>query len=174
MLRKIAGVFLAFSFAGLSWAQQIDLNKATEVELDALKGVGPVLTKAVMDERKKAAFKDWEDATSRVKGLGTQKASSLSEQGVRVQGSAYTAKSAGTAAEKKPAKAADSAKDAPKDIRYRDKLVLLLSIIFRDGCITFSLSACGGHACAPPGHRRIFWNSKVCPPIIIVRQLCSK
>ena len=103
MLKKITGLLLAFGFASLTWAQQIDLNKATEVELDALKGVGPVLTKAVMDERKKNPFKNWEDATSRVKGLGPQKASSLSDQGVRVQGSAYTAKSA------------DSAKDAPKD-----------------------------------------------------------
>ena len=92
MLRKITGALLAFGFAGLIWAQHIDLNQATEIELDALKGVGPVLSKAVMDERKKALFKDWEDATSRVKGLGPQKASSLSEQGVRVQGSAYNAK----------------------------------------------------------------------------------
>ena len=122
MWKKIAGVLLTIGFAGLTWAQQIDLNKASEVELDALKGVGPVLTKELMGERKKAPFKDWEDVTSRVKGLGPQKASSLSEQGVRVQGSAYTAKSAGTAAVKKPAKAADpakdaagKAKDAPKD-----------------------------------------------------------
>lgn len=122
MWKKIAGVLLTIGFAGLTWAQQIDLNKSSEVELDALKGVGPVLTKELMGERKKAPFKDWEDVTSRVKGLGPQKASSLSEQGVRVQGSAYTAKSAGTAAEKKPAKAADpakdaagKAKDAPKD-----------------------------------------------------------
>ena len=106
MWKKIAGVLLTLGFAGLTWAQQIDLNKATEVELDALKGVGPVLTKAVMDERKKAPFKDWEDATSRVKGLGPQKASSLSEQGVRVQGSAYTVK----VADQKPA-----AKDASAD-----------------------------------------------------------
>ncbi len=101
MLKTITGAWLAFGFAGLTWAQQIDLNKATEVQLDALKGVGPVLTKAVMDERQKAPFKDWEDATSRVKGLGAQKASSLSEQGVRVQGSAYTVK----VAEKKSAAA---------------------------------------------------------------------
>ncbi len=94
MLKTITSALLAFGFAGLTWAQQIDLNKATEVELDALKGVGPVLSKAVMDERKKAPFKDWEDATSRVKGLGPQKASSLSEQGVRVQGSAYNVKGA--------------------------------------------------------------------------------
>ena len=112
MLKKITGALLAFGFAGLTWAQQIDLNKATEVELDALKGVGPVLTKAVMDERKKAPFKNWEDATSRVKGLGPQKASSLSEQGVRVQGSAYTVK----VADQKPAasKDANSDKQPPK------------------------------------------------------------
>ena len=112
MLKKITGALLAFGFAGLTWAQQLDLNKATEVELDALKGVGPVLTKAVMDERKKAPFKNWEDATSRVKGLGPQKASSLSEQGVRVQGSAYNVK----AADKKPASNKDASTDkaAPK------------------------------------------------------------
>jgi competence protein ComEA len=37
MWKKIAGVLLTLGFAGLTWAQQIDLNKATEVELDALK-----------------------------------------------------------------------------------------------------------------------------------------
>ena len=61
MLKKIAGLVLALGFASLTWAQQIDLNKATETELDALKGVGPVLTKEVMNERKKAPFKDWND-----------------------------------------------------------------------------------------------------------------
>ncbi|MCO4089061.1 MAG: helix-hairpin-helix domain-containing protein [Limnohabitans sp.] len=111
MFKSITGALLAFGFAGLTWAQQIDLNKATEVDLDAIKGVGPVLTKAVMDERKKAPFKDWEDAIRRVKGLGPQKASKLSEQGVRVQGSAYAL----TGADQKPnAKAADAAaKSAP-------------------------------------------------------------
>jgi competence protein ComEA len=118
MLKKITGALLAFGFAGLTWAQQIDLNKATEVELDALKGVGPVLTKAVMDERKKAPFKNWEDATSRVKGLGTQKASSLSDQGVRIQGSAYAAK----AADQKPAASKDVSTDkaAPKAAKPAD------------------------------------------------------
>ena len=100
MLKKIAGVLLALGFAGLTWAQQIDLNKATEVELDGLKGVGPVLTREMLNERKKAPFKNWDDVTSRVKGIGPQKARSLSEQGVRVQGTAYVGKSA----DKKPAK----------------------------------------------------------------------
>ncbi len=112
MLKKIASVLLTIGFAGLTWAQQIDLNKASEIELDALKGVGPVLTKEVMNERKKAPFKNWDDVTSRVKGIGPQKASSLSEQGVRVQGIAY----AGQASEKKAAKYAgkDTSKAASK------------------------------------------------------------
>jgi competence protein ComEA len=122
MLKTITSALLAFGFAGLTWAQRIDLNKATEIELDALKGVGPVLTKAVMEERKKAPFKNWEDATSRVKGLGPQKASSLSEQGVRVQGSAYNVKAADqksaasqdVSADKAAAKAAKPADAAPK------------------------------------------------------------
>ena len=100
MLKKIAGVLLALGFAGLTWAQQIDLNKATEVELDGLKGVGPALTQEMLNERKKAPFKNWDDVTSRVKGIGPQKARSLSEQGVRVRGTAY----AGKSADKKPAK----------------------------------------------------------------------
>ena len=99
MWKKIAGALLTLGFAGLTWAQQIDLNKASEVELDALKGVGPVLTKELMNERKKAPFKDWEDVTSRVKGLGPHKASSLSAQGVRVQGQAFASQRATPLAE---------------------------------------------------------------------------
>lgn len=108
MLKKIAGALLALGFSGLTWAQQIDLNKTTEVELDGLKGVGPVLTKEVMNERKKAPFKDWDDVTNRVKGIGPQKARSLSEQGVRVQGNPYT----GKPTDQKPAK--ETSKDAGK------------------------------------------------------------
>jgi competence protein ComEA len=107
MLKKIAGLFLALGFVSLTWAQQIDLNKATEAQLDGLKGIGPVLTKQVISERAKAPFKDWNDVTTRVKGIGVQKASSLSQQGVRVQGASFDGKKADT----KPEKAAG--KDAP-------------------------------------------------------------
>lgn len=96
MLKKIAAVLLAIAFAGLSMAQSIDLNKATEIELDGLKGVGPTLTREVMSERKKAPFRDWPDVMQRVKGIGPKKATSLSEQGVRVQGQGYAQAPAST------------------------------------------------------------------------------
>lgn len=91
MCKTIAATLLALGFAGLSWAQTLDLNQATEIELDALKGLGPALTQELMNERKKMLFKDWDDVTRRVKGLGPQKAKSLSEQGVQVQGRAFSA-----------------------------------------------------------------------------------
>lgn len=96
MLKKIASLLLALCWLTLTWAvQPIDLNKATEIELDGLNGVGPTLTQAIMHERQKALFKDWGDVTTRVKGIGQQKASKLSDQGVRVQGKAFTQKPSG-------------------------------------------------------------------------------
>jgi competence protein ComEA len=96
MLKKIASLLLTLCWLTLTWAvQPIDLNKATEIELDGLNGVGPTLTQAIMNERQKALFKDWGDVTTRVKGIGQQKASKLSDQGVRVQGKAFTQKPSG-------------------------------------------------------------------------------
>ena len=94
MLKKLASLLLTLCWATLTWAgQPIDLNKATEIELDGLNGVGPTLTQAILNERQKALFKDWGDVTTRIKGIGQQKASKLSDQGVRVQGKAFTQKS---------------------------------------------------------------------------------
>jgi competence protein ComEA len=88
MIPKITAVLVISLFAGLSWAQ-VELNKATEIDLDGLKGVGPSLTRQVINERQKGAFADWADVMHRIKGIGPKKANSLSEQGLRVQGQLY-------------------------------------------------------------------------------------
>ena len=93
MFKKIMALWWALGWVGLALAQTLELNKASEMELEGLKGVGPVLTREIMGERQKASFKDWADVTRRVKGVGPQKASSLSAQGVRVQGQAFGDKS---------------------------------------------------------------------------------
>jgi DNA polymerase III alpha subunit len=50
---------------------QVDVNKADQAALDSVKGIGPVTSKAIVDERAKGgAFKDWADFESRVKGIG--------------------------------------------------------------------------------------------------------
>jgi competence protein ComEA len=74
--------------ASVAWAQ-VDLNKANEIELDGLKGLGPAMTRQIMDTRQKAPFRDWPDVMQRVKGIGPKKAASLSEQGIRVQGQTF-------------------------------------------------------------------------------------
>ena len=73
---------------GIAWAQ-VDLNKAREMDLNGLNGVGPTMTRHIMNERQIAPFRDWADVMQRVKGIGPKKAANLSDQGVRVQGQSY-------------------------------------------------------------------------------------
>ncbi len=56
----------------VSWgpAFAVDLNKATQAELEALKGIGPVKAKAIIEYRNKnGAFKSADDL-DKVKGVG--------------------------------------------------------------------------------------------------------
>src|SRR5688572_6406635 len=88
MLKKILAI-LAFLFASAAFAAVVDVNKATEAELDAVKGIGPGTSKMILDERKKGEFKSWEDFIARVKGVGDTRAANLSEAGLRVGGKTF-------------------------------------------------------------------------------------
>jgi competence protein ComEA len=115
MRKKIIALLalLATSFA----LAAVDVNKATEAELDSVKGIGPGTTRVILAERKKAPFKDWDDFISRVKGVGEARATSLSDAGLTVGGTGYQAPAAGKKAER-PAKAGTPvAKKDPKDAR---------------------------------------------------------
>jgi competence protein ComEA len=109
MLKKILAL-LAMLITTLAMAA-VDVNKATEAQLDSVKGIGPGTTKLIMAERKKGEFKNWEDFIARVKGVGEARASNLSEAGLTVGGTAY--KPAATTA-KKDEKAAAAPASAPK------------------------------------------------------------
>jgi competence protein ComEA len=87
MLKKIL-VILAMLYAAVSFAA-VDVNKATATELDAVKGIGPTMSKRITDERKKGDFKSWEDFISRVKGIGEKSAAKLSEDGLTVKGETF-------------------------------------------------------------------------------------
>jgi competence protein ComEA len=91
MIPKTTAVLVTGLFAGLCFAQ-IELNQASEIELDSLKGIGPATTRQVLAERQKAPFKDWPDVLARIRGLGPLKATQLSEQGLRVEGAPYPTK----------------------------------------------------------------------------------
>ena len=89
MLKKILAI-LAFLMTAAVAMAAVDANKATEAELDSVKGIGPGTSKLIITERKKGEFKDWNDFITRVKGVGEKRATSLSDAGLTVGGKSYT------------------------------------------------------------------------------------
>jgi competence protein ComEA len=71
-----------------AWA--LELNLATEAELDGLKGMGPSLSRKVLAARNVQAFSSWADFRQRVSGIGAAKAKQFSEQGLTIQGQPFS------------------------------------------------------------------------------------
>lgn len=85
MLKKwllaIASVLvIGTAFAG------VDVNKADQAALDSVRGIGPTMSKAILEERKKGNFKDWNDLQTRVKGIGDKSSEKFSQAGLTVNG----------------------------------------------------------------------------------------
>ncbi|MEO8118293.1 MAG: helix-hairpin-helix domain-containing protein [Rhodoferax sp.] len=104
MLKKILAI-VAMLYAAACFAA-VDVNKAGAAELDSIKGIGPVMSTKILDERKKGSFKDWNDFIERVKGVGEGNAAKFSTEGLTVNGSAF-----------KGAAAAPAAKEEKKDLK---------------------------------------------------------
>lgn len=88
MFKKIFATLALLAAVTTAWAA-VDVNKATEAELDGIKGIGPATSKLILSERKKTDFKSWEDLMARVKGMGQNRATKLSDQGLTVSGQRY-------------------------------------------------------------------------------------
>jgi len=120
MLKKIIAVFTML-IAGVAFAA-VDANKATPAELDGVKGIGPVTSKVITTERAKAPFKNWDDFTARVKGIGDSRAAKLSAEGLTIDGASYSAsagapKSMTDKVRDGTHKAVDKTKEAAKDAK---------------------------------------------------------
>ena len=112
MIKKLMlAVATLVASTGFAFAQ-VDINKADAAALDSVKGVGPSMSKAILDERSKGEFKDWADFQKRVKGVGDKKAAKLSEAGLQVNGKGKEGAVVAKAEAKAAAKAAPGAKDA--------------------------------------------------------------
>ncbi|RZI94532.1 MAG: helix-hairpin-helix domain-containing protein [Variovorax sp.] len=112
MLKKIAAALATMAFAVASFAA-VDANKGSAADFDGLKGVGPAMSKRIIDARKQSEFKDWSDLMSRVKGVKEKKAAKLSAEGLTVNGQPFK-DSAPAAKGAKMAKADTAAKPAAK------------------------------------------------------------
>jgi competence protein ComEA len=47
----------------------VGANKASQAELEIIKGISPSVSTRILDERKRGEFKDWSDMVVRVKGV---------------------------------------------------------------------------------------------------------
>ena len=96
LAQRLGGVLGSAVLAGLLWcatiqgAHALDINQATEAELDSFKGMGPALTAKVLQARAQAPFANWDDLTQRVSGMGPQKLKRFSQQGMTVNGQPLT------------------------------------------------------------------------------------
>ncbi|MES2105564.1 MAG: helix-hairpin-helix domain-containing protein [Pseudomonadota bacterium] len=99
---------MGFAFA------QVDVNKADQAALDGVKGIGPAISKKIVDERTKGGnFKDWADFETRVKGIGDKSGTKLSAAGLTVNGQAKSGAPAAAAPAKAAKASAKAAASAP-------------------------------------------------------------
>jgi competence protein ComEA len=95
LLALLAALSMAmFSAATLA---ATDINKASQAQLEEVKGIGPAMSTRILDERKKSAFKNWDDVVERVKGIGPGNAAKFSSNGLTVNGETFTASATATA-----------------------------------------------------------------------------
>lgn len=118
MIKKILAFFAAMSLAAAFAA--VDVNKASEAELDGIKNIGPATSKRIIAERKKGEFKSWEDFMARVKGIKEKRAAEFSAGGLTVGGAAYTGTGAADAKAKTKA-SAKADKKADKTVTEKTK-----------------------------------------------------
>lgn len=89
MLRLlIASLLVASAFAAHA---SVDVNKASQAELESIKGIGPTLSAKILDARKTGEFKSWADMVDRVGGIGAGNAARFSQAGLTVDSAAYRA-----------------------------------------------------------------------------------
>ncbi|WP_439112901.1 ComEA family DNA-binding protein [Hydrogenophaga sp.] len=111
MLKKTLAALLAL-FAAAAFAA-VDVNEASVADLDSIKGIGPGTSAKIVEQRKAAKFKDWDDLVQRVSGIGDKRAAKLSAEGLTVGGAPYKASDKKAVAVKTP-KAVAAAEKAPE------------------------------------------------------------
>ena len=123
MIRNFIALLLAV-FA-LSAFAAVDVNQASQAELETVKGIGPSLSGKILQARKSANFKNWDDLVERVAGVGPGNAARFSHAGLTLSGATYDGKAA-AAKSAKTAKAVNADKlpkaEKSKKIRQAEKV----------------------------------------------------
>ena len=94
MMKRLLAFTLALSIGAAVSAGPVDINSATQAELETVQGIGTSLSTRIVDERSKGPFKDWNDLRVRVKGMGVANAAKLSAAGLTVNGASFEGRAA--------------------------------------------------------------------------------
>ena len=122
MLKKLLMLCLLFGLSVGAAFAAVEVNSADQATLESVKGLGPVKSKAIIDERSKnGPFKNADDLANRVKGLGAKSVSNLEQAGLTVGGSSAPPTGAktsprtasSTSTPRKPASTAATSPTAP-------------------------------------------------------------
>lgn len=116
MLRKLVLLLAALLVTmSTAFAGPVDVNTADQATLQTLKGIGPVKSKAIVDERtRNGPFKNADDLARRVTGLGVKSVTKLEAEGLTIGGSSAAPSGAGAKPEKAPAAATAPAASEPR------------------------------------------------------------
>ncbi|HUH59055.1 MAG TPA: DUF655 domain-containing protein [Candidimonas sp.] len=96
-----AGLMAAAAVPGLSGAT--DVNRATQQQLQGVRGIGPKTAQTIIAERTRGgSYESFEDLSNRIKGIGPKKAAALQASGLTLGPNAANKTSAPPALKKAP------------------------------------------------------------------------
>ena len=78
LIATVLAVFALNAFAAA------DANKASQADLESVKGIGPGLSGKILKARQAGSFKDWSDLVDRVGGIGPGNAAKFSQAGLKI------------------------------------------------------------------------------------------
>lgn len=106
MIRSLfIAIAAALALSSFNVFAAVDVNRATQAELESVKGIGPALSGKILEARKTGEFRNWDDLVQRVSGVGPGNAARLSSNGLTVGGSNFD----GSNAKPAPKRSADKA-----------------------------------------------------------------
>ncbi|QWE08214.1 helix-hairpin-helix domain-containing protein [Polynucleobacter ibericus] len=87
LLRAAALAFTVLvSSAGVIYASPINVNTATQTELESIKGIGPAKAKTIIAERLDGGhFQDANDLQKRVRGIGMKSVEKMVDNGLTIE-----------------------------------------------------------------------------------------
>lgn len=101
----------------MSWAYaSVDVNRASQAELESVRGIGPQLSTKILQARQHGEFKNWADLAQRVSGIGSSHAARLSQAGLTVSGTTFTPGAMATTV-RSPRPAASQAESGDRSVR---------------------------------------------------------